>query len=104
VLSSIPPATGLISTAIATPECTSSTLPAPPGTMDAGARGDERVRHKSRSFGNLERREKILSDFTQSTLDPVGPVGNQDQKMRVLVEMNELEQTIWESVPRIDVL
>ena len=45
-----------------------------------------------------------ITDFNQSTLDPVGPVGNQDQKMRVLVEMNELEQTIWESVPRIDVL
>ena len=72
--------------------------------MDAGARGDERVRHKSRSFGNLERREKILSDFTQSTLDPVGPVGGQDQQMRVLIEMNELELIIRKSVPRVDVL
>ena len=71
--------------------------------MDAGARGDERVRHKSSSFGNPERREQILSDFTQSTLDPVGPVGA-DQQVRVLGEMNDLEQIVRDSLSRIDVL
>lgn len=39
---------------------------------------------------NNLRMDKILNDFNQSTLDPVGPVGNQDQQMRILGEMNEL--------------
>lgn len=31
-----------------------------------------------------------MSDFNQSTLDPVGPLGD-DQSMAVLKEMNDLE-------------
>jgi hypothetical protein len=45
-----------------------------------------------------------ITDFNQSTLDPVGPVVGQDQQMRVLIEMNELELIIRKSVPRVDVL
>jgi hypothetical protein len=49
--------------------------------------------------------EKILSDFNQSTLDPVGPV---DQRIAVLKEMNDLEARRDEFVkrlaPRVDVL
>jgi hypothetical protein len=49
-----------------------------------------------------------MSDFNRSTLDDVGPLGNQDQSMRVLGEMNELgeeqEQIIRAGMPRVSVL
>lgn len=35
--------------------------------------------------------KRILEEFNQSTLDPVGPVGG-DQGMTVLKELNELDQ------------
>ena len=35
---------------------------------------------------------KILQEFNQSTLDPVEPMGNPDQEMKVLKEMNELQE------------
>ena len=38
-----------------------------------------------------QRRNRILNDFNQSTLDDVGPVGGKDQGMKVLEEMNELQ-------------
>ena len=38
---------------------------------------------------NNPARDRILSDFNQSTLDPVGPLGG-DQGMNVLSEMNEM--------------
>ena len=37
-------------------------------------------------------RNKILKEFNQSTLDDVGPVGNPDQEMKILKEMNELQE------------
>ncbi len=37
-------------------------------------------------------RDKFLHEFNQSNLDPVGPVGKPDQQMRVLNEMNDLQE------------
>lgn len=55
-----------------------------------------------------EKRDQILLEFNASTMDPVGPVGSQDQQMRVLGEMNELSraqgQLIRKGVPSTDVL
>jgi hypothetical protein len=41
-------------------------------------------------FRNPKSRDRVLNDFNQSTLDPVGPVGG-EQGMSVLKDMNELE-------------
>ena len=53
------------------------------------------------------RRDRILDELNRSTLDDVGPVGAQDQQMRVLSEMNELgqaqEQIIRDSFPKVTV-
>jgi len=55
-----------------------------------------------------EARDRALSEFNGSSLDPVGPVGSQDQQMRVLNEMNELgqheEQGIRKSLQSIHLL
>ena len=55
---------------------------------------------------NNPTRDRILSDFNASTLDPVGPVGG-DQSMAVLNDMNELEVDHEEFVkslaPKVDV-
>jgi len=60
-----------------------------------------------RLFRSPETRDRALSDFNQSELDPVGPIGNQDQQMRVLNEMNELgqqeEQAFRDSVAKINI-
>ncbi len=37
-------------------------------------------------------KDKVLQEFNASTLDDVGPVGAPDQQMRVLEEMNSLQQ------------
>jgi hypothetical protein len=37
-------------------------------------------------------RDKFLHEFNQSTLDDVGSVGNTDQEMKILKEMNELQE------------
>jgi hypothetical protein len=60
----------------------------------------------SKLFGDPKATDRILDDFSRSTLDDVGPVGGHDQSMRVLGEMNELgeEQIIRDSFPRVDVL
>ena len=56
---------------------------------------------------NNPARDRILSDFNQSTLDPVGPVGG-DQGMKILSEMNELgdqhEEFVKSLPPRVDVV
>ena len=49
-------------------------------------------------------RDRVLGEFNASTLDSVGQVGGQDQQMRVLGEMNELEQTIREGMPKVNLL
>jgi hypothetical protein len=55
-----------------------------------------------------QKKDRALEEFNQSTLDDVGPVGSQDQKMRVLGEIWELgeaqEHITRESVPTISVL
>ena len=38
------------------------------------------------------RNNKILHEFNQSTLDDAGPVGSPDREMKVLKEMNELQE------------
>jgi hypothetical protein len=61
----------------------------------------------TRLFQSPEIRDRALSDFNQSKLDPVGPIGNQDQSMRVLNEMNELgqqeEQAFRDSAAKISI-
>ena len=37
-------------------------------------------------------RDRILGEFNQSMLDPVGPVGPPERQMKVLGEMNELAE------------
>ena len=36
--------------------------------------------------------DKILAEFNQSTLDESGPVSGGDKEMKILTEMNELEE------------
>jgi hypothetical protein len=59
-------------------------------------------------FRRPETREKMLNDFNGSTLDQPAQMGNQDQQMRVLNEMNELgqqeEQSIRKSLQSIHLL
>ena len=43
-----------------------------------------------RLFDDAKRRDQILRDFNASTLDPVGPLGG-DQEIKVLKEMNEMQ-------------
>ena len=63
---------------------------------------------KPKGLSDPKRRDQALAEFNRSTLDDVGPVGGQDQQMRVLGEMNELakerEQLIQESVPTTNLL
>ena len=60
-----------------------------------------------RLFRDPVRSDRILREFNQSTLDDVGPIGSQDQQMRVLSEMNDLgeqkEQIIRGSFPKVTV-
>lgn len=41
--------------------------------------------------------DRVLREFNQSTLDDVGPVTDGDREMRVLREMNELQE--FENTP-----
>jgi hypothetical protein len=56
---------------------------------------------------NNPARDRILSDFNQSTLDPVGPVGG-DQSMAVLKDMNDLDaghdEFVKSLAPHVDVV
>lgn len=51
----------------------------------------EKIRGRSRRRGNRGFGNSILDEFNKSTLDDVGPVGGGDKEMKVLNEMNELE-------------
>ena len=72
--------------------------------LDDLKRRDQRAR-MLRLFRSPKARDRALSEFNGATLDHVGPIGNQDQQMRVLNEMNELgeaqEQAIRASFPKI---
>ena len=39
-----------------------------------------------------QKRDRVLGEFNQSMLDPVGPVGPPERQMKVLGEMNELAE------------
>jgi hypothetical protein len=61
-----------------------------------------------REFSNPERRERILNEFNRETMDDVGPVGGKEQALKILQEMNELDeaqdQRIRERFSKINVL
>ena len=46
-------------------------------------------RQALKRLANPEKKDKILNEFNQSTLDPVGPLGG-DQEIKVLKELNEM--------------
>ena len=52
----------------------------------------EKAKRILEKFKRKKIRDKILQEFNQSTLDPVEPVGKPDQQMRVLKEMNEIQE------------
>jgi hypothetical protein len=62
---------------------------------------------KHRECLNNLRRDRILHDFNQSTLDPVGPVGG-EQGTKLLSEMNSLvdehEEFVKSLSPKLNVL
>jgi hypothetical protein len=58
-------------------------------------------------LNNPRRKDRILSDFNQSTLDPVGPLGG-EQGTKLLSEMNSLvdehEEFVKSLTPKLNVL
>jgi hypothetical protein len=46
-------------------------------------------------------RDRVLEEVNASTLDSIGPVGSQDPQLRILDEINELEQTILDRFPKM---
>ena len=59
-------------------------------------------------LANPERRNRILDQFNRENLDDVGPVGRQEQGMKILSEMNSLtddhDQFVKSLGPTVDVL
>jgi hypothetical protein len=51
----------------------------------------ERIRRRSKRRGTPGKLDRALDRFNQSTLDEVGPVAGGDQEIKVLKELNELQ-------------
>jgi len=65
----------------------------------------DQVNQGCHGFVKRSSKQTILDDLYRSTPDDVGPVGGQDQSMRVLNEMNDLgeqqERIIRKSFPKV---
>jgi hypothetical protein len=55
-----------------------------------------------RLFRSPETRDRVLDEFNASTLDHAGPVRKEEQGMKFLREMNELEEFENENWSRIE--
>jgi hypothetical protein len=51
----------------------------------------EKIRRRSRRHAAPGKLDRILDESNQTTLDDVGPVAGGDQVLKVLKEMNELQ-------------
>jgi hypothetical protein len=62
--------------------------------LDAIERRDRKAvkRWKPDILSDARRRERVLDQLNASTMDDVGPVGGQEQGMKVLSDMNDLDQ------------
>jgi hypothetical protein len=59
---------------------------------------DKLNRKNHKSMKPWSTRDRVLNEFNTSTLDDVGPVAGRDQELKVLKEMNDLqdlENEVW---------